>query len=119
MDELADFYESPQYKYLNNLKKMQMPVNPLLPLTIKTATVYRTQAQDLKPDIEKRNYAASDEPQFQFAVFPDGKVAQHWLTSSRSMVWWDSIDDMYSVHIYAHPDYGTKVVWQDGEVEEL
>ena len=105
---------------LDDLKSMSWPENPYLPMPPpRTATVYRTQARDLKPDIEKHNYAAGDEPQFQLAAFPDGKVAQRWLTASRSCVWWDSLDDLYAVHIYAHPDYGTKVVWSDGEVEEL
>jgi hypothetical protein len=91
----------------------------LTPARVRTATVYRTQAKALKPDVEQHNYAEAGEPQFQLAVFGDGKTAQRWLTASRSMVWWDSLDDLYSVHIYAHPDYGTKVVWDDGEVEEL
>jgi len=105
---------------LDNLKKLIVPDNPLLaPTRVRTATVYRTEARDLKPDVEKRNYAESDQPQFQMAVFPDGKTAQRWLTASRSCVWWDCLEDLYSVHIYAHPDYGTRVVWDDGEVEEL
>jgi hypothetical protein len=102
------------------ISKMTAAVNPALPIPFpRGATVYRTQARDLKPDIEKENYAPADEPQFQIAVFCDGRVAQRWLTASRSMVWWDSLDDLCRVHIYAHPDYGTRVVWSDGEVEEL
>lgn len=85
---------------------------------IKTATVYRTQAKALKSDIEKNNYGEADEPQFEFAVFTDGKVAQRWLIGD-SLVWWPTLRDMYDVHIYAHPDYGTRVEWENGEVEEL
>jgi hypothetical protein len=33
--------------------------------------------------------------------------------------WWDSLHDLDTIHIYAHPDYGTRVEWSDGNVEEL
>lgn len=87
--------------------------------TIRTAIVYRTQAQGLKDDFEKINYNDADEPQFELCVFSDGRVAQRWLVGSGSCVWWDRIEDLYRVHIYAHPDYGTRVEWSDGEVEQL
>jgi hypothetical protein len=86
---------------------------------MKTATVYRTAARDLKPDIEKANYGAPDEPQFEVCVFSDGRVAQRWLIGAGSCVWWDSWEHLCGVHIYAHPDYGTRVEWSDGTVEEL
>lgn len=86
---------------------------------MKTATVYRTTARDLKSDLEQSNYNEADEPQFEVAVFSDGKVAQRWLTETGSMVWWDSWQDLCNVHIYAHPDYGTRVEWSDGRVEQL
>ena len=86
---------------------------------MKTAIVYRTQAQDLKPDFEKSSYNAADEPQFELCVFTDGRVAQRWLVGAGSCVWWDSIDHLYKVHIYAHPDYGTRVEWSDGKIEEI
>ncbi len=86
---------------------------------IRTAVVYRTEAQSLKDDVEKVNYNPSDVPQFEICVFTDGRVAQRWLVGKGSCVWWDSIDDLYKVHIYAHPDYGTRVEWGDGKVEQL
>lgn len=86
---------------------------------IRTATVYRTLAQALKSDLEKVNYNDSDVPQFEVCVFSDGRTAQRWLTNTGSMVWWDSWENLCKVHIYAHPDYGTKVVWNDGVIEEL
>ena len=86
---------------------------------MRTCVVYRTQAQDLKSDLEKVNYNDSAEPQFEACEFSDGRVAQRWLTASRSMVWWDSWDALCKVHIYAHPNYGTRVVWSDGVVDEL
>lgn len=86
---------------------------------MKTGIVYRTQAKALKDDIESHNYNSSDEPQFEVCVFTDGSVAQRWLTAARSMVWWASWNDLCTVHIYAHPDYGTKIIWSDGITEEL
>ena len=86
---------------------------------ILTATVYRTEAKSLKSDVEQHNYNDSGEPQFEIAVFSDGKVAQRWLTAYRSCVWWDSLDDLKAVHIYAHPDYGTRIEWSDGRVSYL
>ena len=86
---------------------------------MKTATVYRTQAKGLKSELEKINYNEPDVPQFEVCVFSDGRVAQRWLTTFGSMVWWDSWETLCGVHIYAHPDYGTKIVWSDGTIEEL
>jgi len=51
--------------------------------------------------------------------FTDGRVAQRWRVGARSCVWWDSLQDLYKIHIHAHPDYGTRVEWSDGCVEEL
>lgn len=85
---------------------------------VKTAVVYRTKAKALKSEFETHNYGEPDEPQFELAVFSDGKVAQRWLLGD-SLVWWNKLEDLYSVHIYAHPDYGTRVEWSDGKVEEL
>jgi len=82
-------------------------------------TVYRTNARDLKSETEKHNYNDGDVPQFEVAVFTDGSVAQRWFTASRSMVWWACWDDLAKTHITAHPDYGTRVEWSDGEVQEL
>lgn len=86
---------------------------------MRTATVYRTQARALKPDIEQHNYGHPDEPQFEMCEFTDGRVAQRWLIGVGSCVWWDSLEHLKSVHIYAHPDYGTKIVWSNGDVESL
>jgi uncharacterized protein YcsI (UPF0317 family) len=86
---------------------------------MKTCIVYRTKAQGLKSDLEKLNYNDADIPQFEAAVFSDGRVAQRWLTAFGSMVWWDSWENLCGVHIYAHPDYGTRVEWSDGKIENL
>ena len=86
---------------------------------MRTCIVYRTEAKGLKSDLEHSNYNEADEPQFEACEFSDGRVAQRWLTASRSMVWWDSWQDLCNVHIYAHPDYGTRIEWSDGTVEQL
>ncbi len=86
---------------------------------MRTAVVYRTEAQGLKSDLEKVNYNDSKSPQFEVCVFSDGKVAQRWLTSFGSMVWWDSWENLCGVHIYAHPDYGTRIEWSDGIIEQM
>lgn len=86
---------------------------------IRTAIVYRTEAQGLKDSFEKANYNPADEPQFEMCEFSDGRVAQRWLVGAGSCVWWDKLENLYAVHIYAHPDYGTRVEWSDGKVEQL
>lgn len=86
---------------------------------MKTAIVFRTQAKSLKDELEQDNYNDADVPQFELCVFSDGRVAQRWLVGAGSCVWWDSIEHLYKVHIYSHPDYGTRVEWSDGTVEEL
>ena len=86
---------------------------------MKTFTVYRTNARDIKDDIEKDNYNAGDMPQFEGVVFSDGRVVIRWLTPNRSSSFWDDMETLKAVHIYAHPDYGTKIVWSDGIEENL
>lgn len=86
---------------------------------MRTAVVLRTEAKSLKSEYDMDNYNDSDEPQFEMCQFSDGRVAQRWLVGKGSCVWWDDIKDLYKVHIYSHPDYGTKVIWNDGEIEEL
>lgn len=84
-----------------------------------TFTVYRRTAHDVVNEIEKSNYNAPDAPQFEGIVFHDGTVAIRWFTQTRSVSFWDSMDDLRKVHIYAHPDYGTEIHWNNGEIEKL
>jgi hypothetical protein len=86
---------------------------------LRTAVVYRTHAKALKAECEQANYGEPDEVQFEMCEFTDGRVAQRWRVGARSCVWWDSLQELYTIHIYAHPDYGTRVEWSDGCVEEL
>lgn len=86
---------------------------------MKTFTVYRTKAKELKSEFEQNNYRDGDLPQFEGVEFTDGHVAIRWLTETASVSFWDSMEAMSNVHIYAHPDYGTRVEWSDGKVETL
>ena len=86
---------------------------------LRTAVVYRTHAKALKTEFEQSNYGEPDEVQFEMCEFTDGRVAQRWRVGARSCAWWDSLQDLYNIHIYAHPDYGTRVEWSDGCVEEM
>lgn len=86
---------------------------------MRTAVVYRTQAKALKSELEAHNYGEPDQVQFEICEFSDGRVAQRWRIGAGSSVWWDSLENLYSVHIYAHEDYGTEVHWNDGTIEHL
>jgi hypothetical protein len=86
---------------------------------MKFGKVFRTQAKALKSDVESVNYNESDQVQFEVCIFSDGSVAQRWMVGKGSFVWWNCWEDLCSVHIYAHPDYGTRVEWSDGTVDLL
>lgn len=86
---------------------------------METFTVYRTKAKEVVAEWEKNNYRDSDLPQFQGVVFHDGTCAIRWFTETRSTSLWDSFEAMKSVHISAHPDYGTVIEWNDGKIENL
>lgn len=81
--------------------------------------VYRTKAREVVNEIELDNYAHADQVQFEGVEFTDGRVVIRWLTNTCSSSFWDSMEDLKKVHIYAHPDYGTRIVWSSGEIEEL
>jgi len=53
-----------------------------------------------------------DQPQYEGVVFSDGKCVIHWLTASRSISVFDSLEQMLQIH--GHPEYGTEIVWHDG-----
>lgn len=81
---------------------------------METFTVYRTKAREVVNEIEKSNYNQPDMPQFEGIVFHDGTVAIRWFTETRSTSVWSSMEDLKKVHIYAHPDYGTRIEWNSG-----
>ena len=70
---------------------------------MRTAVVYRTHAKALKGKCEQGNYGEPDEVQFEMCEFTDGRVAQRWRVGARSCVWWDSLQDLYAIHVYPHP----------------
>ena len=86
---------------------------------MKTFTVYRTKAREVVNDIERDNYREADLPQFEGCVFHDGTTVLRWFTAWKSSSVWSSFEDMKKVHISAHPDYGTRIEWSDGLIENL
>lgn len=86
---------------------------------MKTFTVYRTKAKSVVNEIEQSNYNEPDMPQFEGVEFWDKTVAIRWRTETRSISFWNNMEDLKKVHIYAHPDYGTRIEWSDGEIEKL
>jgi len=59
---------------------------------------------------------ADNEPQFEGVIFSDGKVVIHWMTPGGSVAVWNSIEDCLNVH--GHPEYGTVILWHDGQESE-
>lgn len=86
---------------------------------MKTFVVYRTEAKKVVNEIEKENYNEADQVQFEGVEFSDGRVVIRWCAATKSCSVWDSMEDLKKVHIYAHPDYGTKIIWQNGLMESL
>lgn len=86
---------------------------------MKTFIVYRTKAKEVVNEIEKSNYREADQIQFEGVIFWDNTVAIRWHTETRSSSFWNNIEDLKKVHIYAHPDYGTRIEYSDGTVENL
>ena len=86
---------------------------------MKTFIVYRTKAKEVVNEVERGNYNEADQVQFEGVIFWDGTVAIRWHTETRSVSFWDNMEDLKKVHIYAHPDYGTRVEYSDGEVESF
>lgn len=46
-------------------------------------------------------------------VASDGKVTFHWTVQDkpRSVVFYDSYEDFYNIHIVPHPENGTMINW--------
>lgn len=55
-----------------------------------------------------------DEPQYEGVVFSDGSCVLKWLTASKSTSIFSSLAEMLQIH--GHPEYGTDIVWHDGNV---
>jgi hypothetical protein len=50
-------------------------------------------------------------------VFSDGCLVVRWMTNKHSTSIWSCLGDFLEVH--GHPEYGTQLVWDDGEIQEL
>lgn len=86
---------------------------------MKTFIVYRTKAREVVNEIERENYNEADQVQFEGVQFTYGRVVIRWCAATKSCSFWDSMEDLKKVHIYAHPDYGTRIEWSDGTIENL
>lgn len=51
-------------------------------------------------------------PDYQGVIFSDGTVVVRWLTAFRSHSVWQDWNTFYQVH--GHPEYGTRIVFNDG-----
>lgn len=51
-------------------------------------------------------------PDYQGVIFSDGTVVIRWLTAFRSHSVWQDWNTFYQVH--GHPEYGTRIVFDDG-----
>jgi hypothetical protein len=52
-------------------------------------------------------------PDYEGVIFGDGTVVIRWQTAFRSHSVWACWSDFYQVH--GHPEYGTVIVFADGE----
>lgn len=84
-------------------------------VTMKRFTAYRRNLSERGTHTElQRN--ADDLPQFEGVIWTDGTVTIRWLTACKSTSVWNSLEDMLNIH--GHPEYGTEIVWHDGDVPE-
>ena len=61
--------------------------------------------------VEKGQALAADLPQLYGAVFPDGTTVIRWMTLSGSVAVFPSYEEFEQIH--SHPEYGTRLIWQD------
>ena len=82
-------------------------------MNIQRFTAYRRNLSAMGTHTEQQRNA-DDAPQFEGVIWTDGSVTLRWLTECRSTSVWNSLKDMLDVH--GHPEYGTDIVWHDGDV---
>jgi hypothetical protein len=56
---------------------------------------------------------SGESPDYEGIVFTDGTVVCRWTGKYRSHSVWRNFEDFYEVH--GHPEYGTRIVWLDGD----
>jgi hypothetical protein len=54
---------------------------------------------------------------YEGVIFSDGTVVIRWLTAFRSHSVWPDYATFYAVH--GHPEYGTRIVFDDGYPDPL
>ena len=55
-------------------------------------------------------------PQYEGVIWSDGTVTLRWLTAAASTSVWKNLQEMLLIH--GHPEYGTEIIWHDGEEPE-
>lgn len=70
--------------------------------------------RDNPPDAYVTNGITNDgmTPDYEGVIYSDGTVAIRWLTAYRSHSSWPDMHTFYMVH--GHPEYGTRLVFDDG-----
>lgn len=78
-------------------------------------TAYRRQMseRDTHNELQKN---ADDQPQYEGVIWSDGTCTLRWLTAAKSTSMFDSFQAMINVH--GHPEYGTEIVFHDGEAPQ-
>lgn len=84
-------------------------------MNIQRFTAYRRNLSERGTHTEaQRN--ADNEPQFEGVIWTDKSVTLRWLTACASTSVWKSIADCLDIH--GHPEYGTEIIWHDGEAPD-
>ncbi|MEY4720059.1 MAG: hypothetical protein RL563_2677 [Pseudomonadota bacterium] len=83
---------------------------------MKRFTAYRRNIgqRDSHNELQKN---ADHLPQFEGVIWTDGTVTLRWLTACRSTSVWANIEDCLNIH--GHPEYGTEIVWHDGDAPQI
>jgi hypothetical protein len=63
--------------------------------------------------VSKQITNAGQKPDYEGVIFSDGTVVLRWLTDFRSHSVWADYVSFYQVH--GHPEYGTVIVFDDGQ----
>lgn len=57
-----------------------------------------------------------DQPQYEGVIWTDGSCTLRWRTAAKSTSVFASFEEMVTIH--GHPEYGTEIVFHDGEPPE-
>lgn len=81
-------------------------------MTIRRFTAYRKNISQMGTH-NHHQMNPDDQPQFEGVIWSDGTVTLRWLTECRSTSIWNSIEECLNIH--GHPEYGTEIIWHDGD----